>query len=182
MPDLTTLARAKEWLSITATTDDALLGRLVSSASDAIQTYLNRTLDSQAYTETRDGPGGNRLMLANYPVTAVASVHVDGLPVPLSTGYGVPGYMFNATSITLRGRLFTQGVQNVVVAYTAGYSSVPNELEQSCIELVGLRYKEKDRIGLVSKGLAGETISYSQKDFSSAIKTTLQNYKKVIPV
>jgi hypothetical protein len=121
-------------------------------------------------------------MFANYPVTAVASLHIDGLPVPLSTGYGVSGYTFNSTSITLRGRLFTQDVQNVVVAYTAGYAAVPNELEQACIELVGLRYKEKDRIGIVSKGLAGETIAFTQKDFSNAIRTTLENYKKVMPI
>jgi hypothetical protein len=186
MADLTTLAKAREWLGIpgTVTTDDALLTRLVSSASDFIQTWLNRTIASQSYTETRDGTGGRRLLFSNYPVTAVSSVQIDGQAVPLSTSVSMDGYVFNGTTLSLRGGTyrFSRDIQNVVVAYTAGFGTVPNEIEQSCLELVGLRYKEKDRIGLVSKGLAGETTNYTQKDMSDAIQSTLTNYKKVIPV
>lgn len=181
MADLTTLAKAKEWLNVTSATDDALLTRLVSAASDYIQTWLNRTIASGGYTETRDGNGGATMLFANYPVTSVAAVLVDGLAVPASTGPGVPGYVFNATKIVMRGAYrFTDDVQNVTMTYTAGFSAVPNEIEQACLELVGLRYKERDRIGIISKGLAGETINYTQKDFSDAITTTLTNYKKVI--
>lgn len=180
MADLTTLANAKQWLGVTTSADDALLSRLVSAASDYIQTWLNRTIQSQAYTETRDGTGGAKLSLANYPATAVSLVSVDGISIPPSAGVNSPGYLFSPTQIILRGYSFTRGIQNVTLAYTAGFATTPNEIEQSAIELVSLRYKERDRIGLVSKGLAGETISYSQKDFSDAIETTLTNYKKVV--
>jgi hypothetical protein len=181
MADLTNLANVKQWLGIATTTDDALLTRLVSAASDYIQTWLNRTFASAAYTEVRDGNGGAKLMFSNYPVTAVASVVIDGVAIPASTGPTAPGYTFSQTQLFLRGSYrFTRDMQNVSVTYTAGYAQIPNEIAQACIELVGLRYKEKDRIGIVSKGLAGETISFTQKDFSEAVATVLRNYKKVI--
>jgi hypothetical protein len=71
MADLTTLANVKGWLGVTATTDDALLTRLISAASDYVQKWLNRTIAVQPYTETRDGTGGYVLPLSNYPVSAV---------------------------------------------------------------------------------------------------------------
>lgn len=184
MADLTSLANVKQWLNLTVGTDDALLTRLIGAASDYIQTWLNRTLASAAYTENRDGPGGTRLMFANYPVTIVTSVSIDGTVIPPSTGPLVPGWVANSTSVQLRGSYrFSDGIQNCVVAYTAGYATTPAEVEQACIELVARRYK-KDRvaIGVSSKQLAGETITFSEKDFSDAIRETLIQYKKVISV
>jgi hypothetical protein len=68
----------------------------------------------------------------------------------------------------------------VRLAYTAGYAAIPAEIEQACIALVALRYKERDRIGHVSKSLAGETVAFSQKDMSDDIKTALLAYKSVV--
>lgn len=184
MADLTTLANVKSWLKITTTTDDALLQRLLSAASDYIQTWLNRVVPTASYSDAYDGPGGSRLMLPNYPITAVSSVSIDGQVIPQSTSPTTPGWVFNSTSIVLRGGTwrFTEGVQNISVSYTAGYPTVPSEIEQACIELVSRRYKERDRIGVTSKTLAAETISYSQKDMSEGIATTLKQYRKVVPV
>jgi hypothetical protein len=181
MADLTTLANAKQWLGVTSSSDDAMLSRLVSAASDYIQTWLGRTIASATYTETRDGTGGDRLMFSNYPVTAVTSLSVDGISIPLAANSQQPGYLWNATSIrTINGYSFTRGVQNVTVAYTAGYAATPNEIEQAAIELVSLRYKDKDRIGQTSKSIGGESVTFTQQDFSDAITATLAQYKKVI--
>ena len=185
MSDLTTLANVKEWLGIppATTTNDALLTRMIGAASDYIQTWLNRTFAIGPYSEVRDGSGGDRFMFGNYPVSTVSSVKVDWLSVPASPGNGMPGYVFDGTTLTLLGGYrFSRAKSNVQVDYTAGFATTPKEVEQACIELVGLRYREMDRIGMVSKTLAGETITFTQKDFSDSIETTLTNYKKVIPV
>jgi hypothetical protein len=71
----------------------------------------------------------------------------------------------------------------VAIAYTAGYSTTPPEVAQACIELVALRYRERTRIGEVSRSLGGaETVAYAQKDVSDAIKTLLQRYRLVSPI
>lgn len=181
MADLTTLANAKAWVGVSSAADDALFSRLISAASDYIQTWLNRTIAQQPYSSNRDGPGGYRLMFKNYPVTAISSLTIDGQAIPASVN-GSPGYVFDETSVMLVGGVyrFNRGFQNVSISHTAGFATTPNEIEQACIELVAMRYKERDRIGQVSKSVGGETVTFSQKDFSDSIETTLTNYKKVI--
>jgi hypothetical protein len=46
-----------------------------------------------------------------------------------------------------------------------------------------LRYRERTRIGELSRSLGGaETVAYAQKDMSDAIKTLLQRYRLVSPI
>lgn len=176
--DLTTLANVKSWFSppLTATTDDALLTRLITAASQFIQTWLGQQLAVQTYTETRDGKGGQKLALTNIPVTALSSLTIDGLAIPPAPDALSPGYAFSPTMLYLRGYTFTPGFQNVSVTYTAGYAVTPPEIEQACIELVALRYKERDRIGHVSKGVAGETVTFTQKDMPPDVQSILNQY------
>jgi hypothetical protein len=178
--DLTTLANVKGWFSppLTSTSDDTLLTRLVTAASQFIQTRLNRAIAAQSYVETRDGDGGAKLVLANAPVTAVASVAVDGIPIPVAADSMTPGYVFGDTVLYLQGYVFCRGFQNVTVSYSAGYAATPPEIEQACIELVALRYKERDRIGQVSKNLAGEVVAFTQKDMPADVQTLLSQYRR----
>ena len=183
--DLTTLANVKAYLSppLATTADDALLSRLITAASQFIQTWLNRTIASATYTDTRNGTGGTRLFLRNRPVTAVSAVAVDGISIQASSA--VPngsGYLFDDSSVYLIGYSFTKGAQNVVIQYTAGYAATPPEIEQACIAFVVLRYKERDRIGQVSKNLGGEIVSFQQKDMSPDVATLLDQYRNVVPL
>ena len=190
--DLTTLGDVKAWLqtgqSAFPPTDDALLTRLITAASQYIQTWLSRQIGQCDYIEVRDGTGGERLQFACFPVSAVLSLTIDGLAIPPappptpSTGL-IAGYVFSRTQLALRGYHFTRRVQNVVVTYTAGYPVTPPEIAQACIELVALRYRERTRIGEVSRSIgSGETTTYGQKDMSAPIATLLQQYRVVAPI
>jgi hypothetical protein len=185
--DLTTLADVKAWLqtgqSNFPATDDALLASIVTAASHYIQTWLNRQIALTDYLEVRDGTGGRRMQFACFPVSAVLSLTIDGKAIPPAISTYAAGYSFSQTQLAVRSYLFGCGIQNVVVTYTAGYPSTPPEIAQACIELVALRYRERTRIGEVSKSLGGaETVTYSQKDLSDGIKTVLQQYRLVTPV
>ena len=185
--DLTTLADVKTWLqtgqSAFPTTDDALLTRLITAASHFIQTWLNRRIAEADYVELRDGTGGRRLQFATFPVSAVLSLTIDGQIIPAAVSSWAAGYTFSPTQLALRGYTFTRRAQNVIVTYTAGFVTTPPEIAQACIELIGLRYRERTRVGEVSKALGGgETVAYSQKDMSDAIKTLIQQYRMVAPV
>jgi hypothetical protein len=185
--DLTTLAEVKAWLQTGQAgfpaSDDALLTRLITAASQYIQTWLNRQIALADYLETRDGTGGYRMQFARFPVSAVPSLTSDGKAVPAAPSITVAGYSFSPTQLSVRGYRFNHGAQNVVVAYTAGYSTTPPEVAQACIELVALRYRERTRIGEVSRSLGGaETVAYAQKDISDAIRTLLQQYRLVSPI
>ena len=185
--DLTTLADIKAWLqtgqAAFPATDDTLLTRLITAASQYIQTWLNRPIALTDYRETRDGTGGQRLQFACFPVTAVSTLTIDDQPVPAAPATTAAGYSFSATQLSVRGYRFNRGAQNITFAYTAGYSTTPSEVVQACIELVALRYRERTRIGELSRSLGGaETVAYAQKDMSDAIKTLLQRYRLVSPI
>jgi hypothetical protein len=205
--DLTTLADVKAWLqtgqSAFPATDDALLTRLITAASQFIQTWLNRQIAPQDWIEIRDGLGSAlgprdvRYQFGAFPVTAVGLVVVDGLTIPqIPTSPPVPpgiavvstfatqaGYLFTQTQLVIRGYLVPRKAGCVTLQYTAGYAVTPPELAQACIELVALRYRERSRIGEVARAIGGgETVSYSQKDVSDSTKTLIQQYRVVAPI
>ena len=187
--DLTTLGEVKAWLQTGQAafpdTDDALLARLITAASQFIQKWLNRSIASADWYEVRDGTGGQRLTFGNFPVTAVLSLSIDGLaipPAPNNGGFGA-GYVFSPTELALRGYIFTRRPQNVAITYTAGYPVIPPDIAQACIDLVCLRYRERTRIGEVSRATGGtETVTYSQRDMSEHVKLLLSQYRLVTPV
>jgi hypothetical protein len=67
----------------------------------------------------------------------------------------------------------------IVVTY--GYT--PEDIQQALVELVGERFRGRDRIGEASQSLGGHvTTSFSQKDMNATIKSLLQPYRQVVPV
>ena len=187
--DLTTLDDVKAWLqtgtSPFPSTDDALLRRLITAAGQFIQAWLNRQIAPGDWQEVRDGTGGQRLAFANFPVAAVLSLTIDGIEIPPAAGDGGfdAGYVFTPTELALRGYVFTRRAQNVVITYTAGYAATPPEIAQACIQLVCLRYRERNHIGEVSRASSGsETVTYSQLDMSEDVKLLLSQYRAVAPV
>lgn len=181
MTDFCALSDVKAYLGIapTNTNDDAVLNRLITSASQFIRSWLNRDIDQRSYTDTRDGTGHVKMTFPNYPITAVQSVQVGQIVIPQSTGPTVPGWVFTPTAIILRQYVFDKDYQNVVVTYTAGYSPIPTDIAQATIEMVTFRFKDSQRIGISSKTLAGEVITFSQKDMQAATLTLLNQYKRV---
>ena len=191
MGDLTDLASVKAWIPVTTTNDDALLTALVTQVSTFIQSWLNRTIASQAYSETRNGQGMPQMLLLNYPVTAVASVTVDGIVIPPRPALGpgtfasLGGYTFDSNALYLSGGyLFCRGFQNVAVGYTAGYATTPADIQQATNMTVADWYKNQRgaRLGVAAEGIEGQTISYVQRPLPQPALSILQQYKRVASI
>lgn len=62
------------------------------------------------------------------------------------------------------------------------YGTVPADIVQAATELIGERFKTKDRIGKGSESLAGrESVTYfSTRDMNSFVTSTLRPYRRVI--
>jgi hypothetical protein len=183
--DLTSLQSVRLYLDIKTDTDDALLSRLITAASVFIVNYLNRNTILQASyaNERHNGHGGQSLTLRNTPIQSVASLTVNGLVVAASPDGVLPGYVFDKSSIAYVGGVFPKGFSNVVVSYAAGYASVPYDIEEACVELVALHYREKSRVGKKSDAMPqGGTTTYSEEALSPRGKATLSNYRRMVPV
>jgi hypothetical protein len=186
--DLTTLDDVKAWLKTGQAafpdTDDVLLARLITAASGFIESWLGRQIASADWQEVRDGSGGQRLAFANIPVSAVLFLSIDGLAIPPAPEDGScgAGYVFTPTELALRGYVFTRRPQNVAVTYTAGYAATPPDIAQACIELVCRRYRERTRIGEVSRAIGGnETVTYALPEMSNDLRRLLSPYRAVAP-
>jgi hypothetical protein len=214
--DLTTLADVRAWLQTGPqpypATDDVLLARLISAASQLVQSWLKRPIVSGDWQETRDGFGtwsdDVAIVFGVQPVSAVLLVVVDGVTIPPAPipglvpaimpappGQGVPsfllsqaGYVFTPTSLILRGYWVPKKRACVLLQYTAGFPTVPFDIAQATIELVCRKYRERTRIGERTKSLGGgetaayETTTFSLRDVASDIQLLLQQYRLVAPV
>ena len=168
--DLTTLANVKQWLGIgdDILADDDMLARLVSATSTYVTAYLGRSVLSGSYAEQCTVGAGYQLTPENWPITAISSLTINGNAIPASPDGIQDGYVFTDKTVFLNGYTFgfanfAQWTRylNVTLQYTAGYASVPLDLEQAVINLIALRYQEKERIGQRSKSIAGEMVSFN---------------------
>jgi hypothetical protein len=181
--DLTTVAALKSWLRLSSAADDTLLASMVSGVSAWIQEWLGRIIASGSYTDTLNGNGKTVLCFLHSPVTAVTSVTIDGVAIPARTAPGGSGFYFDSDFLYLDGYCFTKNSrQNVVVVSTAGFAVVPFDLGIATNKLCAISYRELDRQGLSSKGLAGEQTNFIVRDLPQDVENILQSYKRVVPI
>jgi hypothetical protein len=181
--DLTDLDQAKAWLGVSGTGTDALISSLITSVSAFVVGYLGRQVLSASYVETYRGNGQAEMLLRNFPITAVSSVAFAGRtmttaadPVALTSGF-----LFDDRALSLVGARFPLGLP-VVVNYTAGYASVPADIAQATVELVGEAFRRRERIGVSSKSLGGqEVVSFSVKDMNDTARALLAPYQVLAP-
>jgi hypothetical protein len=142
--DLTTLGDVKAWLGRTDSNSDSLLSALITRASRHICSHLQRGLIlPRTVNESRNGSGGDTLVLKEWPVISVSSVVVGHVTIPQaatassslqpgnSSGWACE--MWNGTppgrpqALYVNGYTFgrsfpgAQNTQNVSVSYQAGY-------------------------------------------------------------
>lgn len=80
-------------------------------------------------------------------------------------------YVFNGTAGSYT---FNSGDSGQDV--TLSYYYIPGAVEQAAIEMVALKLKQRDNIGIRSKSLAQESITYEDKDMTPSIKSMLSTY------
>lgn len=181
--DLTTLEAVKRDLGITVPDANASLEAWIAGASAWIVSYCEQPILATDHTLVAHGNGGYRMVLPYSPVISISSLKIGGAAVTAGTpGALNDGYFLDSRGIiTLRGLVFAPGIGNVEVAYRAGYTTVPAELERACVRIVGRRYRERERLGVTSKSIGGESISWMQTATDEDVLESLSGYKRVIP-
>lgn len=147
---LTTLANLREYLKkeATDTTDDTLLTKIISRVSEKIEKKCNRTFLAANHTEYFAGNGINKQYIKNWPINSVTSIHVDddrawGSDSAVAAEDIIISSQNPGMIILADGEIFTKtvdGIENVRIIYNGGYSTIPTDLEQACIELCCIEY------------------------------------------
>jgi hypothetical protein len=60
------------------------------------------------------------------------------------------------------------------------YAFVPYDIEQACIDMMGDWFVYRSRIGVLSKGIEGQTITYTNTPITSRARGVLDQYRRVI--
>ncbi len=177
--DLTNVAAVRLWLNVKGNEHDDIIAQLITACSTFVKSWLNRDILSATYTEKRSGTGHELMSTKNYPIQSITSVTIDQVAVAAAANSTVSGFTFDEHQIFLNGRVFNKGRNNVQLVYVAGYAACPADIEQAVIETVGLRFKDRDRIGNASKSIGGETVQFIISEFTKSAQSILQQYKKV---
>jgi hypothetical protein len=171
----------------TAGVEDAV-NALIPQVSDMIEQYCQRTFASATVTETRNGNNGGRLFVKQPPVTAISSLTVDGVAVPVSSGPLSYGYVFDDEGwVYIReGRdgpfgtaavRFNRGIQNVVIAYTGGFDPIPPAVVQAAVELIAWKLAKRARIDKKSETLAQQTVGFEMAGWPDSVLQGLASYR-----
>lgn len=173
----------------------AFIDQLILDVDAAVERQTGRNYTSAARTEKYDGDGTPFLQLRSFPVSSVSSVAlVDAsgstsalaatdyrtdlnngrlvLNDPVQAfGGGASGYggWFDAypTPIYTRGWVngWPVGFQNIIVTYTAGYTTVPDDLARMATEwVVELYLNRRKNPRNASTGAAGVSESFLSAD------------------
>lgn len=155
------------------------------------------------YTDTYDGSGTVRQPIRNWPITSVASVNISGQAIQQSTSINTWGWVVDGDGrfISLRGGInpnvatfqnyryqgyvpfgpgFSAGVQNVQITYTAGFFTVPVDLEMAARKTVALNYSRKGWIGQRSQAMAqgAGTVSFGTWEMDQDCANTIFYYRR----
>ena len=189
---LCTLEDLKTHLEIEGSDQDAFLSNLVLRGTKFIETYCNRQLASREFTEYYSGDGTNSIMLPNTPITAITQIKDDKsgqADFDYDSGDENDAFSYESWGKLLltNGDLFhspgsTYPLRNYKIVYTGGYATAPEDLRQVCVELAAAKFylKDKQRGGVASKSVAGQTITYRPDDLSPAQKEVLEAYSTIV--
>ena len=190
--DLCSLQEIKDWLDLSVDTQDRKLSRLITSASTLIRQKIERNLEAASYTETRNGNGGDRMVLRNTPINSIASVVVDRVSVPQSDGV-TAGWTNDSTTVYMVDRhllpiaiypylsggfAFNRGYQNITISYNGGFQVVPLDLKQAALELVTQKFNRSKHSDQRSQSIGGEVISYSEKEMPDEVMLVINRYRQ----
>lgn len=159
---------------------DELIETLINGLTDSFEMYCAvKSFKSAAYVEYYDGNGNEFLFLNNLNITAITSLYDDtdwswdSDDLIDSDDYRIVDNKY----IVLKDSYFTKGSQNIKASYTAGYSVIPYDLRQSCIEEVTRKLKHRKEIDLLSKTLTDGSVQFIEMGLMKQTKEVLNKYK-----
>ena len=179
MVDLTTLANVKEYLDIEPddTRFDSVLEKLITASSRQVEAYCNRTFEICGFTESYDGNASDILFLNNAPIVSVTSLSIDDESLQPDDFHVYDDY------VRLESRLFTRGVLNVSVEYSAGHfdsqaESPPADVEDACIQLVAFKFGLRGAEGLAERRVNQSADRFAGVAIPLSVAIILDKYRR----
>ncbi len=191
--DLITLTYYKEYHNVTSTnaTRDTALARLITSSSKAIINACRKGIKLTSYTDYYDLDHAQYVLsLRNIPVTGLSSVTLYPYDTNAQTVDGGEYIISRLGEIALKPTstsdcIFPCGFQTVKVVYSAGYSSVPADLQGATAELVKFAFDRGTRDQTVYSETLGDwsytnatAVLAASQSWPATVREVLSKYKR----
>ncbi|MFN3467450.1 MAG: head-tail connector protein [Candidatus Brocadiales bacterium] len=162
------LNELKDWLDITYSSKDIVLGTLIEATSERIDNYCRRDFAPHAnVTETYWSEWRDTFLLRYYPVTEIISISIDDYEGNSDLSLGIlkiPSPYYGEFSVT----------------YNAGSPTPPKLVAQVCRELCALYWANRKHEGVAGENISG--YSYSVDPQAEArILSKLDSYRDIVP-
>lgn len=192
---LTSVQAVKDYLGLTSADYDPLMESLIEAVSAHFAAHAGRVLKARDYSPDPasphfdpdnallDGGGYPELLLPQYPVQALTSLVMDGVPLTPAQAPGQAGWVLDQSAgvVSLLGGVFSRGRHNLALTYRAGFETVPADLAQACLEQVAMRFQEsgvgQGRLGVRARTLADGSVSYQGQALLPQVAAVLDRYR-----
>lgn len=195
---LVSLAEMKIYLKIPAleTSQDSLIESFINEISQLIEVYCNRKFILNTYIERYNGGDRYELLLNNWPIQSITSLHVDHKRLFDSSSLIDPsnydifqdemGDNFILERFDFK---FQKGRKNIKVEYEAGYTDIttlPSDIKLACKIAVSYYYQQQQQenwtYSVKSKGDENITLIQGIPESSVIILDNYRRNEMVAPV
>lgn len=179
---LVTLDNAKDFLGITDSSKDDLLEILINQATDYIENECNRRFESTVYTEQEySGRGIKTIQLDEFPVITFTLLEVNNNTDNTDNWSEIDTdnyWVEEDTGILTKTTNYAKGNKNYRATYTAGFTTIPHDLQFACMMLVSETFNKRKAMGVKSESLGDHSLTFeSIKQENSAFTAILSNYR-----
>lgn len=180
---LCTKDNVKDFLGITGfkPEDETLIEDTIDRVTDLFENYCRRKFKSATYTEYHSPQtNDNKIFPKNFPITSITNMYDDpdrsyGSDTLITASeYGVVDDVY----VEWIDGSFSGGTNSVKITYVGGYSTIPEDLTQACVEEVARRFKRRKDLEVTQKTLTDGSRTMLAGDFLPQTKMVLNLYKK----
>ena len=178
------LSDYKSFCNITSNEYESIIKGIVEGCEKEVEEFLGYQLSEQEYIKEVNGSGCNKIVIDEANPHTLESIHEwngsEWVEKNLQIDY-TRSFIHRGT-LHVEGMIFTKGFHNYRLHYTAGYDTIPSDIELALKRLVKLRWDEtpmgKNSLGVSSITDNGGITSSTNidKDDESKVFKTLEKH------
>lgn len=153
---------------------------IIDAVNTKIETICNRKFDDTAYTEKVDGTGQKEILLKQYPIISLTSINYVNPLDDVTTELDIDDVEINYdTGEIYYYAGFLKGRYNISVVYSAGYTSIPDDLKLVACITSNDNFKNVNKLSGIKKEKTGKyeyEVFGGNIDISDANMRIISNY------
>jgi hypothetical protein len=184
---LISLAEAKDYLQATGNENDSAIRLFLNGVGEWVKGYLGRNLLETTYTEYYSGNGCRELLVRNYPIVSITSIHVDSLrawdsstavDVSLNVQVNKPSGILTAWNYLAD---WSPGYSNIKIVYVAGYTltTMPHDIRLAVKRLIDKQFRHGytgRKLDVSTETTGDRTTSFRDDDIPKDVKSMIGRY------